>query len=264
MNPLWRTSGLKNDKGVLVACDQELEWILPWWWNHYRAHNSHEIAFVDFGLSKEAQDWCRQRGELVPLNISFEIAVPREAIPTERVALWEKIYNPSRLWESRRRWFKTPLAMLQSPFQSTIWIDLDCEIKGSITPLFDYCPSKENLALVPEIQPSIDKQVALGILKSGDKFYNTGVIVYPYDSLMIKKWAEGCLTQTAEFPGNQNLLASLIKKEKFTVTELPSIYNWRMSMGPNSEAIIIHWVSKGGKFHIWKSIQEEKLRNNEG
>jgi hypothetical protein len=49
------------EKGVLIACDEKLEWLLPWWWFHYQSYHQLPVAFVDFGMSNKAIDWCKKK-----------------------------------------------------------------------------------------------------------------------------------------------------------------------------------------------------------
>ncbi len=42
-------------RGVLVASDQTLEWMLPWWWRHYKKHNNFpgDTDILSYMLFKE-------------------------------------------------------------------------------------------------------------------------------------------------------------------------------------------------------------------
>lgn len=250
----WRKSNLKLTDGFIVGADSKQEWLLPWWWNNCRKYNNHEVVFVDFGMSSSAKEWCAARGEVIPLSFPEGVAAAKESIPQASITLWERLYSANRLWSSRSAWFKKPAALLLTPFQRTLWTDLDCEIKQPLDSLFKNCRDYE-IGLVreppypPEKQSDLDK-----VLPAGTQVYNTGVILYPHGSNIVQKWAEAIFTQTSAFPGNQFLLAYLLRENKSSICELPAIYNWRMRFGPNPEAAIIHWVSDGGKEHIRRQI----------
>lgn len=71
----------KNDDGVIVGTSQRQEWLLPWWWMHYRLYNNHPVTFINFGdLSPKAIDWCKQRGSLISLNLSDQFLATKEMV----------------------------------------------------------------------------------------------------------------------------------------------------------------------------------------
>ncbi len=73
----------------------------------------------------------------------------REEIDSSIAYDWEAYYG-EQFWISRRAWFKKPLACLRSPFKRTIWIDLDCEVLGSLRGLFDTCQNPSGIALAKD------------------------------------------------------------------------------------------------------------------
>jgi len=50
-----------SDKRTYRSCDKGQQWLLPWWWEQYSAHNSYPVVFVDFGLSEKGIA-CAKRG----------------------------------------------------------------------------------------------------------------------------------------------------------------------------------------------------------
>lgn len=220
----------------MVACDQGQEWLLPWWWDHYRSRNDFPVAFVNFGMSVKAKKWCRERGILIPFkgprNFVTKIKDP------ELIQKWEGVHGQG-VWKLRKAWYNKPFAMLQSPFEKTVWTDLDCEIVGSLAPLFKL----EKVAVARE--RSIVEE---------DLGYNSGVVVYPKNSSSIHKWAKACVALNHRYLGDQDILTALIDKGSIELIELPDIYNWRMKFGTNFEAVIIHWVGGWGKEMILNQI----------
>ena len=85
-----------------------------------------------------------------------------------------------------------------------------------------------------------------------DLLYNGGVIVFQHGSTLIQKWAQGAIEMNHRFLGDDQLLSYLIRLHRVEVQELPEIYNWRPSQWLNFNAIVIHWVTAGGKEHIRK------------
>ncbi|HSX10448.1 MAG TPA: hypothetical protein VLF94_01850 [Chlamydiales bacterium] len=231
------------NRGVLVAADISQEWILPWWWEHYKRKNHLPVVFVDLGMSFEKKAWCKERGKLIPLRV-FDFAAAREEMEPSLVQKFEEEYGV-RFWECRNAWFKKPLACLQSPFDTTLWIDIDCEVRCCVEPLFDF----PGFALAKD-------QIAL---TSPYQVYNSGVIVFKRSLPLIERWASEAMKKSELFRGDQELLSWMIAEEKVPVTELPPLYNWSRSLGENPEAKIYHWHGINGKkvirheLHSWNT-----------
>ena len=132
----WRTEGLRDEDGVIIASDQELEWLIPWWWENYRRFNSHPVVFVDYGMSNEMRAWCQERGGVIDLFVPDVFSAGNSLL--NLLILDNNIEGLDEgFWSHRTAWLKKPLACLQSPFKRSIWIDLDCEVRGSIAELFE-------------------------------------------------------------------------------------------------------------------------------
>ena len=39
------------NKAFLIGCDKNVEWLLPWFIENYKKHNSTPLIFADFGIS---------------------------------------------------------------------------------------------------------------------------------------------------------------------------------------------------------------------
>ncbi len=219
---------MDKSHGILVASDKNQEWLLKWWWKRYIRHNNHPVAFVDFGMTHEMAEWCKEKGSLIPFSYSIKVSSHKKILNETQSIYGKEIIN------TRNFWFKKPLAFTLTPFEKTIWLDLDCEVLGSLAPLFAY----KNIALAKEI--------------TNLSLYNSGVIVYKKNSSLIKKWAKESEKASEHFIGDQELLSFLIHTKKIKVDELPPEYNWRMCKGININAQIIHWVGIWGKEIIKK------------
>lgn len=230
-------------QGVLVACDKEQEWMLKWWWFHYSKHNRYPVVFVDLGMSQEIKEWCRQKGQLAPLVCPKDLLIPKHLVPKEQIEAWEKICGDIP-WDLREPWFRKPFAMLQTPFECTIWTDLDCEITGSLTPLFQKAHTHSGIGVARERRYTLE-----------EAGYNSGVIVYQKESPVLIRWAEKCHRHNDQYLGDQDVLSDIINTENLEITELPDIYNWRMKFGVNFEAVIIHWCGRWGKEIIRRAVQ---------
>lgn len=235
---------MKKNDGVIVGCDEQQEWLLPWWWLHYRMHNQLPVTFVNFGnMSKEAVAWCTKRGQLKSLVDSDLIMSQKEEIDPHLLDVWETSHSTHDLWKTRPSWFKKPFSMLLSPYERTLWLDLDCQVRFSLTPIFDFCENTNGIALT--IEPTIFHEIGVlqGIYHQNEKIYNSGVIVYRKNNQIIKEWATQALTHNQFFMGDQQLLSRIIHIKKLNIEPLPEIYNWRLDFGEmNPQAVILHWL----------------------
>ena len=229
-------------KGVIVGCDQKQEWMLPWWWSHFRAHNDLPVAFIDFGMTVLAKKWCKARGKVISLKAPSRFIFQKNQISSDFSEKWEKRYGP-HLWSARNQWFLKPFALLQTPFKETIWLDLDCEILGSISHLFNKLHHSSRLALVRDNTGPFEE---VG--------YNSGVIVYDAKSPLLPEWASSCVHKNNQFLGDQEVLTHLIQEKHIEVAELLSKYNWVIKKGINPEAVVLHWSGSWGKQVIRNNI----------
>lgn len=233
----------KKKFGILCGAEKSQEWLLPWWWSRYREYNTFPVTFFDFGMTDEMRAWCFERGEVCSVDLETDCISPRSKIDPMLVEHWEKLYGWT-VWNSRMTWFKKPFALLNSNYEKGIWIDLDCEVLGSLEPLFLHFDPSSQLALVRDYAsdhlPRFDSNAR----------YNGGVVVFQHGAPIVEKWADGAVTQNHLFGGDDPLLSHLINKHLVHVMELPEIYNWRMVRGLNLDAVILHWIGNGGKAYI--------------
>lgn len=227
--------------GVICGAEKTQEWMLPWWWSRYSEHNSFPVTFFDFGMTDEMKSWCGERGEVVPIEIDISFVKPRSEIDPELAKQWEK-YHEWKVWNKRLSWFKKPFAFLNSHYEKGLWIDLDCEILGSLEPLFSQCNPLSQIALAREHAsdhlPKFDPEAK----------YNGGVIVFQHGVQIIEKWAETSVALNHRLVGDDTVLSYLICQDRLDVVELPEIYNWRMMRGLNLDAVVIHWVSSSKNY----------------
>lgn len=235
----WRQFGLRDENGILVGSDISQEWLLPWWWKRYSGHNQYPVAFIDFGMSADKKKWCQERGELIPLQLSADFIFQKEEMNPKTVEELETKYEES-FWESRSAWFKKPFALLQTPFNKTIWLDLDCEVRGSLEPLFAYA------------EP-------LSLLKETEIIYNSGVIPYEKDLDLIIDWAKACIEGNKTFRGDQEVLSHLIKEKNISIRHLPKEYNWSREKPESDSMLIYHLHDAVGKSVIRHQLWLEEL-----
>ncbi len=247
----WRTHGPLSAEGFLVGSDLNQEWLLPWWWENYSRHNSLPVAFADFGMSPKMKDWCASRGECIRLPVHGFFAAEREEVASENRTSWESQFG-SLFWDSRNAWFKKPLACLQSPFQKTAWIDLDCEVRAPLNTLFSFCENDLSFSIARETESGPPP---------GSVMYNSGVFVFKHGIPLILEWADIALDLNLNFYGDQEALTHLLLQKKLTPCELPHSYNWSRTYQENPEAHILHWHGAHGKVVIAHQIQSKNLQS---
>ena len=228
-------------KGVIVGTDHNQEWMLSWWWNNYSKHNTLTVAFADFGMTSEARTWCEERGPVYPVTLDPEKIASKEHFDPSMLKIWEKNIV-SYAWQARMSWFKKPLALLNSPFETGIWLDLDCEVFGNVEPIFDYI-NHSGVALVAEHATIQEKYQNMGSHFLGEIGYNSGVIAFHRNAPLLKKWAELAFNQNNQFISDQDALSRVIFNEGYLVGQLPDKYNWLM-VNPTfpEDPVIIHWA----------------------
>lgn len=227
-------------EGVMVASNHEQEHFLPWWWMNFRLFNNFPVTFVDFGdMSAIARKWCSQRGNLITLGIPDTFIAKKEDVDPKLADLWEKCN--SDVWLGRLAWFKKPFALLKSPYQKTVWLDLDCQTKRSIQPLFSNYLEEADIALFPEKEEHQKKFQERGILLPGEKIYNSGVIAFRHGIPLIEEWVKQVFSKSKECENDQEILCKLLSRSNAKLAELPIIYNWFVRDGANPDAVIVHW-----------------------
>ncbi len=247
----WRQNNLKKGCGIIVAADQTQEWILPWWWQNYARHNSYPVSFVDFGLTEKMKQWCREKGEFIPLPVPDVFVKERDEIDPRLIEDWEN-NSGTHFWEGRNSWFKKPLVCLLSPYEKTVYSDLDCEIRGSLAPLFEFLPHPSGLAMAK-------KNYLDG--NAHPIQYSAGLILFQRNLPLFEEWANAAFEKNGLFRDDQELLVHLIAEKNLLIAQLPPLYNWGRCQGDQPEALITHWHGKIGKQVIALQIRKAEEEN---
>ncbi|MBI2742564.1 MAG: hypothetical protein HYX48_01440 [Chlamydiales bacterium] len=234
-------------RGVLLAVDKEQEWLLSWWWESYRRTNTLPVAIIDLGMSDQARAWCHSRLKVITATLDAGKIKDRAECLQDVASRWEQSYGSS-VWKARQAWFRKPSSMLETPFQTTLWLDLDCEVLGPLDPIFSTLPDGADFGIVRE---PLVKQGDPTLL-IGEVVYNSGVILYKKDAPILKRWAEESSKNSERFMGDQCVLSRIIFSEKIPIFELPEICNVQPSSGVIHGALIVHWVGAWGKEFIRK------------
>ena len=245
----WNAKTVLEKEGVVVGCSQTQEWLLPWWWMHYSTHNQIPVTFVDFGdMSQEARQWCEKKGKLTSLSFSIEKFIAgKDSVSSEHAKIWKGLELD--VWQRRLQWFKKPFACLQSPYKWSLWLDLDCEIRKSLSPLFSFSDNPMKMALAEE-PPLVQKfHEQKGLIQFGEIEYNTGVIAFQHGSTIIQDWAKMGIQFNNALRGDQEAYSRMVFLNDLQIPKLDPIYNWRGEFAVDETVAIIHWLG-GSKHHI--------------
>lgn len=254
-------------KGVIVGSDKNQEWLIPWWWENYSKYNKLPVIFFDYGLSNEIKEFCKSNGTLLPIKDHFDVDINKT--PIEYKKFWQVFNGKSCMKLARPGWFKKPAACLNSPFDLTLWVDLDCEIFGNIEPIFSYLTDESDLCIRKFVSDKdlIDRGIDVKILnlfkpeiKEGEIIYNSGVMVFRKNSPIIKNWYELCKTNNYLFHGDDEALSRIIYEKNYNTDTLPPKYHVFYEIENNKNAVILHYIGMNGKLAIIKKnlINENK------
>ncbi len=193
-------------------------------------------------MTETATSWCKERGQYIELPSHSDSLRP---LSPENKELWGELLGEG-IWSFREPWFKKPLAYLHTPFPLTCWIDLDCEIRGDLKPLFQSLSDAEIAIardIVHERAWNLPDEVT----------YNSGVVVFRQNAKIIQHWAEMAAKLNNKFMSDQDALSRAIYLHQPNLIELPQIYNWHKIQDRNPEALILHYVASW-KLEILKSL----------
>jgi hypothetical protein len=225
--------------GIICGTDKTQEWLLPWWWSCYRKHNGFPVTFCDFGMSPAMRQWCLERGEVVDIEWDSQWVAAPEALSQETLQ-WCELCSKD-VWARRSQWFKKPLACLTSAYEVGLWLDLDCEVRGSLSPLFTEFSSGVDLALVDICSRG---STSCLIESSGGTGYNGGVVVFRHRSPIVQAWAQTGIEMNQQFPADDHILSYLIYLHTLPLQQWPQRYNWVDVGKAPADAVIVHWIHR--------------------
>ncbi len=155
----------------MTGCEKSQEKFLKPWFENYTKHNDYPVTFCDFGMSEKAAAWCKQNGTLLKAK-SKAFALPK------------------------------------SPYENTIWTDINCVIKQTIGPLFEMSQVKDGFAISYS-----QAQTPL-----------SGVIAFTQNSPVISSWQEWCIKN--KNGTDESNLSLLLKENAFQITQFSEKYHW--------------------------------------
>lgn len=187
-------------KGIVIGSDDRAAWQIPLWYEAYRDYCTLPVAMADFGLSANNLRLCLDCGFQV-----FDAGV-----------------------ECGRGYLGKPVAIRKSPFEWTLWLDLDCEIRADVDPIFDEAPT------------------GFGVIRLDGRYSNVGVVVVRRENDLLAGWTTACLV-AAENEQDEEIFNRLVATGMYEFDVLD--HRWNRG-GPDPEDIecfIYHYFGPTGK-----------------
>ena len=204
-------------KGFMTGCDQNTEWMLPWFIENYKKHNDTPLTVMNFGMSNQCLEWLETQVH----SIGMMRNIPK----------------------GTSGWHLKPISMLNSPFITTCWIDTDCEVLGDISSVFNYI-LPEKLAMVEDVPWS---------KRSGEKWHNSGIVAFTGKPTILQEWAQAI--HNTNIRGDQEVLHTILDplRTAVMITDLPNKFNYmRVQMIDGTkvpDVLVKHWTGYKGKEH---------------
>ena len=208
------------NKTFLTGVDTSHEFLLKWWYKKITYHNPDiHITICDFGMSPEVRDWAKTHAD-------HFISYPKH---------------------HKCAWFYKTQSMIDSPYEYTCWLDVDCEVQKPIDDIFNYA-EQDKIGLTVDIIRG--------------KWWATGVNLIKGMSPLLKDWH--AIAEKAQVRGDQEALQEIIGKypqRGNEIIKLPLIYQWlrlqlhRKQDNPNKR--VVHWTGPIGKNHIRQNLMNK-------
>ncbi len=231
---------MDHPRGIITGCDKNVEMFLPWWFDNLQKHSDLPIAIIDYGLS----DWGKRAAQ------NMGTLIQKKSISIAKCKHQPSKAYPKRRHDARDTYLYKPFGLQQSPFNQTIWLDVDCKIQSSLDLLFD----TPGFGIV--INDSYGQEWAqkYKIFRSSDTLLlNSGVLVFKKNCSVIKAWADKTLSEGADYVLEDVLLSELIFDKKLPITYLPESYNayWPLA---KEDTCIVHYKNPSGKAIILQEM----------
>jgi len=236
-------------KGVMVATDQNLEWMLPWWVYHFKKHSSLPIAFVDLGMSEEKKAFCEQHGTLIsiePKQFPFD---PNRIEELSNHGVFD-ISNLNQVLPTRNAWLLKPFALLTSPFEKTLWIDIDCEVLQPIDPLF----LESGFVCMKESNDSLNFNIKRKMIPEMSAYYNSGIILYENRHPLLLAWVKEIEENSSYYLGDQDALSVIIKNFNYPIDTFPETCHRFYHEEIFDATLICHYCGIKGKKEVIRKL----------
>lgn len=234
---------MNENEGILIGCDERQEWLLKWWWNHYSKTNSYPVTFLDYGLTPCAKSWCQSKGHVIsslpPDWISNQETISEQASWAKNVPLY--------VWNHRPVWFTKAFSLFETPYEKTIWIDLDCEVKKNLSPLFHYAEYGDGFAITTDAPDYVQHFKEIKALHPEAVGMQVGVFAFRCNSPVLDAWLKHCYENHDQEFSEQTALSHVLYHHAFKTYDITSEYNWLYPENPNPDAAIVHHTGASRK-----------------
>jgi hypothetical protein len=233
---MWKP--IRAARGIVIVADTTSSWLIPWFYGCFRKHNAYPVHLLPLGLPESELRDIKQLG--------IEIS-------TEQPIL--------------KGWWAKPQAIMGAGFERAVWLDLDCEVKGSIDFLFELPTMYLGMHIDHPAWGHFNR--CDGYLQPDEVIYNSGVIAVAYGQHAIPLWHDACAslfapgdqsTFTRRYGqynlGDQEVLSRVIRAHKVPVYEITTRYNNIRLEPQNPDAVIVHHTGPG-KEQIRKQILKQ-------
>ena len=223
---------------IVTGLDSNREDIIEWWLdNALKHHKTEKIGVWDLGMSSA----CRNKLERKYKQVWFSEVVDGH-IP---------------LHEKKIGWYYKIHCVKESPEQSVVWVDSDCQILTDISDIFHLVPAGK-IGLTKDWGRSNWWATGVIAINKAISPWQSGVIAVNDRPSLLDEWHKRLWTPDEYgelIRGDQEALHDLVGTgEHEQIVELPQEYQWlRLSLnrGMMSDNIkIIHWTGPAGKRFI--------------
>lgn len=157
-------------------------------------------------------------------------------------------------------WFRKPFAVLQSPYRKTLWLDLDCEIRRSLDPIFgriqagrmSVCPT--NVMCPPDYAKLRDRgwyeTLPLGAVR-----FCGGLIGVEHGAPIIAEWAHASVPpREFDYRGDQEIL-SMVAHQTHATLDCVEAQVFSLSRAPGyADAVVLHHAGVPAKKRLQKLV----------
>lgn len=202
----WSKQIPEKTNCIMTGCDEAQSYLLKKWYAALRRFSTLPIVFADFGMSEETRAWCAKRGEVIQSRYTTD--------------------HP---------WFQKPLAVIQSSYGKTLWIDLDARVLSPIDDIFKAVNKQKSVGLTPHCR------------RRGKTYFNTGIFVAHHGSAFLLEVAQLCLhgfkSRFAGKGGDQSIFNGLAMEKDESIVKISNEYNWLSKCEKNKKAKILHFAN---------------------
>ena len=203
---------------IVTGIDSNREDIIEWWIdNALKHHKTEKIGVWDLGMSSACRNKLKRK--------------------------YKQVWFSEIVVSSHIGWYYKVHCVKESPEQSVVWVDSDCQILTDISDIFHLVPSG---------------QIGLTRDWGRSNWWQTGVIAVNDRPSLLDTWHKRLWTPNEYgelIRGDQEALNALVGTgEHKQIVELPQEYQWlRMSLNKGIKSYnmkVIHWTGPAGKRFI--------------